>query len=169
MKKLFITLLSALAIAAPARADSLPEIKALMELVEATGTKVSANTNSFDKNCIGKAGYYSYKEGIEDVLVVCVDQTGGLSNYNGIWESLAHETTHVMHACRGYNPIFKPKYHAAMLRQLRALTPDYARLVTEEYLSEHALLELEAFWMELQPPSDVRKYLRNACFKPEAS
>ncbi len=78
MNKLFsATAAALLAISSvlPAQAGSHQDALKLMKLVEATGTKVSINKNSFDESCAGIHGYYQYIENKSDVLVICADQT----------------------------------------------------------------------------------------------
>jgi len=154
--------LLAIGSALPSHAGSFQDSLNLMELVEQTGTKVSINTNSFDQSCTGKAGYYQFVKDKVDVLVVCRDQTN-TKDAAEMWETVSHESVHVAQACNG-GAYFKAKYHPRMLRELRSLAPHYAKMLMN-YRGDHQLVELEAFWAELQTPETVMQMVKSACLK----
>ena len=144
----------------PAQAGSLTDSLNLMDLVEATGTEVSINTNSFDPLCKKNNGYYQFIKDKIDILVVCEDQTN-VKNPDELWETVSHEAVHVAQACNG-GPYFKAKYHPRMIRELRSLAPHYAKQLMG-YRGDHQLKELEAFWAELQTPETVMDMVKAAC------
>lgn len=160
----FFTAAALLAIgsALPSQAASFQDSLNLIELVEQTGTQVSINTNSFDPSCKGNAGYYQFVKDKVDVLVVCEDQTN-TKNSDEMWETVSHEAVHVAQTCNG-GAYFKANYHPRMLRELRSLAPHYAEQLMG-YRGDHQLMELEAFWAELQTPETVIKMVTSACFE----
>ena len=145
----------------PSSTGSHQDALKLMNLVEKTGTTVSINSNTFDKNCIDKAGYYSYVKDKIDVLIVCEDQVN-IKNAVELWETVSHEAVHAAQACNG-GTYFKAKYHPRMLRELRSLALHYA-IQLMGYRGDHQLKELEAFWAELQTPETVIEMVETACF-----
>ena len=164
MNKLFTATAAALlaiGTSLPAQAGSHQDALKLMNLVEKTGTTVSINSNTYDKNCIDKAGYYSYVKDKIDVLIVCEDQVN-IKNADELWETVSHEAVHAAQACNG-GTYFKAKYHPRMLRELRSLAPHYSKQLMR-YRGDHQLKELEAFWAELQTPETVIEMVETACF-----
>jgi hypothetical protein len=151
--------------AVPVQAGSLQDSLTLMKLVKETGTDVSINSNTFDESCTGKAGYYLFEKDVSDLMVVCEDQVN-IKNADELWETVAHESVHVAQACNG-GAYFQAKYHPRMLRELRSLAPHYAEQVTNEYRGNHQLLELEAFWAELQTPETVQEMVAAACYSDD--
>ena len=160
--KAFTSVLAAASIALPVSAGSFSDSKALLEMIEATGTKVSVNTNQFDNVCTDKAGYYQYKKDVIDVLVICQDQVN-INDPDELWEVVAHESTHVAQACLGSN-IFEETYLPRIFRALSTKAPHYSKMVDSQYSAEDAIYEAEAFWMELQSPKTVMKVVHQACF-----
>jgi len=152
------------ATALPSNAGSFRDSLSLIDLVKGTGTKVSFNSNSFDPSCEGRAGYYSFVEDEEDVLVVCTSQVDE-ENPDELWEAIAHETMHIAQACNGFEPVSPAKYHPRLLRELRTLAPHYAKMLVTTYSGEHQLLELEAFWAELQPPETIKQLFTLVCYE----
>ena len=151
--------------ASPAKSGSEQDAKRLIELVQGTGTKVSINTNEFDKSCKGKHGYYTFTENKEDLMVVCRSQTN-VDNPDELWETVAHESMHVAQACVGQKPLLPPKYHPRLLRELRTLAPHYAKQLVG-YSGAAQLKELEAFWAELQTPSRIIELFKIACYEQD--
>lgn len=160
----FLPLLAAigLGISAPAQANE-ADSYALLELIKKSGSSVSFNSNHFDKDCVGKAGYYAYVPDKIDLLVVCSDQTN-VDDGDKLWETVAHEATHVMQACTG-STAFTADNHPTMFRALATRAPHYSAKLDNGYHSRSAVTEAEAFWMELQAPSDVLSYFKQACAK----
>ena len=150
--------------ATPVNAGSFQDSLELINLVKDTGTKVSFNSNAYDEHCKDRAGYYSFVENEEDLLVVCTSQIDE-ENPDELWEVIAHETMHVAQACNGWAPVAPPKYRARLLRELRTLAPHYAKLLVNSYSGQDQLLEMEAFWAELQTPSAIKKLFRLVCYK----
>ena len=169
--KFFKSIIAAASLAAlcvgamPAKAGSFQDSKRLIELVEGTGTKVSLNTNDFDEKCENKHGYYSFAKNEIDLMVLCRTQTD-IEDPNEVWETLAHESMHVAQACVGSVPVMPAKYHPRLLRELRTLAPHYAEQL-QGYRGDHQLLELEAFWAELQTPEMVLDLFELACYEDE--
>ena len=154
-----------LAGAMPAKAGSYNDVKRLIALVEGTGTKVSFNTNEFDKGCKGKYGYYTFTKDKEDLMVLCKSQTN-VKNPDEVWETVAHESMHVAQACAGMKPILPSQYHPRLLRELRTLAPHYAKQLVG-YSGGAQLQELEAFWAELQAPKVVIDLFTIACYQKD--
>jgi hypothetical protein len=164
---LFGALLSAVAVAAPLSAQaSMADVEAYIDLIQQSGTQISFNENSFDKNCIDRAGYYHLDPGKQDLLVVCVSQVDE-KDPDAVWEALAHESTHIMQACSETGYVFKPEYHPRIVRHLQSKAPHYSKMIDTTYKGRSQLQETEAFYMELQPPSDVMGAFTKLCFKAE--
>lgn len=166
----FITLLAPVVAAAsffsaPVNAGSGQDAVRLLQLVEGTGTQVSFNSNSFDESCEGKHGYYVYEKDEIDLMVVCEDQTN-TDNADEVWETVAHESMHVAQTCVGGGPLMPAKYHPRFLRELRTLAPHYAKTLMG-YSGNKQLVELEAFWAELQAPEKVIGLFELACYKQD--
>ena len=156
----FLPLLLAIGLSAPAQANE-TDTYTLLNLIKNSGTNVSFNSNHFDKDCIGNAGYYSYVDKQIDLLVVCTDQTDA-DDPEKLWETVAHEATHIMQACTG-STAFTADNHPTMFRTLSTRAPHYSAKLDSGYHSGSALTEAEAFWMELQPPSHVITYFKQVC------
>ncbi len=152
-----------LGIESPVLAGSFNDSRQLISLIKSTGTVVSFNNNSFDKACRNKAGYYQFIKDVNDVLVVCTDQVN-TDDPNELWEVLAHESTHVAQTCLG-SMLFQETYHPRIFRSLATKAPHYAKMIDQQYSGNHAIAEAEAFYMELQTPSDVLSVVRKACIK----
>ena len=133
----------------PASAGTHQDIITFINIIKETGTKFSINPNSFDKLCEGKDGYYQYIENVSDVLVVCSDQVN-IKDPHDFWETLSHEATHVMQACRGGN-IFSESYMPRIFRTLQTKAPHYARMIDTQYSTDHARHEAEAFLQVISP------------------
>ena len=164
---LFGALLSAVAVAAPLSAQaSMADVEAYIDLIQQSGTQISFNENSFDKSCIDRAGYYHLEPGKQDLLVVCVSQVDE-KDPDAVWEVLAHESTHIMQACSETGYAFKAEYHPRIVRQLQSKAPHYSKMVDTTYKGHAQLQETEAFFMELQEPSEVMSVFTKLCFKAE--
>ena len=159
MKTILATAFAALALATPAQAG-MNETKTLMGMIKSTGTTISFNNNHYDKNCLNNAGYYFFKEKVQDLMVICTDQVN-TKDGDALWEVVAHEATHIMQACLGGN-LIKDAYVARMHRELRAQAPHYSKMVGS-YSTAHQLEEAEAYWMELQAPADVLGHFKRVC------
>ena len=159
MKTLLATAFAALALATPAQAG-MNDAETLMDMIESTGTTISFNSNHYDENCLGSAGYYVFKEKVQDLMVICTDQVD-TEDGDALWEVVAHEATHIMQTCRGEN-IIKDGYIARMHRELRAQAPHYSKMVGS-YSTAHQLEEAEAYWMELQAPAVVLGFFQRIC------
>jgi len=157
MKKLIALAVAALSIVPlPALAGSWKDIEQLATLVRATGTQV------IKTECNEKAyGYYQYnKDAGIDRLVICTNVTD-MSDPDAVWETLAHESTHVAQACVGSN-VHKDTYMPRVFRALRTEAPHYAELL-KGYSEDDVQSEAEAFYMELQSPTQVKRMMVHAC------
>jgi len=168
MKRLSLAAsLFAVAVVAPplsAQASS-RDLDDLLDLIKQSGTEVVARTNHQERGCLEVTGFYTFdKDKKIDRLTICKDNVS-MDDPEQVWEVVAHESTHIMQACVG-GLAFVDEEHPTMARALSVKAPHYAKLV-DGYSSEDALHETEAFWMELQHPSDVVGYFRNSCFKQE--
>ena len=161
MVKQIFALIAGLVIAAPASATSWQDINTLENLVAGTGTSVEA----LDCETEGYYGYYRFdkSEGIDE-LVICKN-TVDFSDPDEVWETLAHEATHTMQACKG-GPILPDKYVPRVLRELQETAPHYYKLL-QTYSGDHKRFELEAFWMELRAPSQVMGLFKASCYSSE--
>lgn len=137
----------------PAHADSMVDVKAMVQTLQALGTKVTAS-ECREKDLNG--AYHPDK----DLLVICVNALQD-DDPASLWDVLAHEATHKMQACVG-GPIMPPSHVGRMMRELIAIYPE-AIAVLGAYPSGHSRLELEARWIELQPPEFVLTALQIAC------
>tara|TARA_R100001082_G_scaffold308_1_gene138 strand:+ start:2008 stop:2529 length:522 start_codon:yes stop_codon:yes gene_type:complete len=155
MFKILISAIVAFSFTLPVQAATWELVGKLVKKVEATGTKV------IYKECSnGSAGEYTYGNNI-DQLVVCTDLTN-MNSANHLWETIVHESTHVMQVCRG-GPILPIHYNPRMIRELKLFAPHYIDML-EDYDDSHRDLEIEAFWMELQLPSSVFHLMDKNCF-----
>ena len=160
-RQAFLPLLAALSFAAPVQAGT-ADANTLIQMIKATGTQVSFNSNHFDKNCISNTGYYAFEPKVDDLLVVCTDQVD-VNDGEALWEVVAHEATHIMQACIGDDVSFQEEDHPAMFRQLSTRAPHLMARIDNGYHSRSARSEVEAFWMELQTPAVVMEYFTNTC------
>lgn len=164
MKKLLTAALAALTIAAPAAYANDADTLRLLDMIEATGTKVSFNSNRFDQTCINKQGYYAFEEKVTDLLVVCTDQVN-VNDPDALWEVVAHEATHIMQACYGDETALDDSMHPSVFRTLATRAPHYAKLLDQGYGTRSARSEAEAYWMELQTPETVMEIFQHSCMK----
>ena len=159
MIKNIITALIASAVALPSLAASQADINRLTALIEETGTTVA-----HEKCLEGINGYYHFdSEKKIDKLAICTTGTD-MQDVHSYWETLAHEATHVMQACVG-GPMMKSTWHPRLVRELKSDAPHYWKILDSSYSSDDRLLEIEAFWMELQTPSDVLTAFTMSCFE----
>ena len=159
METLLATAFAALTLATPAQAG-MNDAETLMGMIKSTGTTISFNSNHYDESCLGSAGYYVFKEKVQDLMVICTDQVD-TEDGDALWEVVAHEATHIMQACLGGN-IIKDGYIARVHRELRAQAPHYSKLIGS-YPTAHQLEEAEAYWMELQAPAVVLGFFQRIC------
>ena len=158
MFKQLLALVAGLAFAAPVSATSWADINRLEELVANTGTTVEAKECETDK----AYGYYRFNKAENiDLLVICTNVTD-FGDPDAVWETLAHEATHVMQACQD-GPIVPNKFTPRMLRELQEVAPHYYALL-KKYSGAHKRAELEAFWMELRAPHEVHRLFVKACY-----
>lgn len=154
----FLPLLFAIGLSAPAQATTFQDTYDLVDLVEATGTEVSLVVCK-DK---GISGYYESDPSQKlDRMTLCKNNID-FSDPAALWETVVHEATHVMQACTGTNALAQ-EWHPRMWRDLRSQTPHYSKILTTEYSSETSVNEAEAFWMELQEPSQVLDLFKRNC------
>ncbi len=147
-----LSLLTLLA-APPVHADTLPDIQMLVHALAAFGTRV-------DPAECKQEGLQGFYEPAKDRIVICTDS---LTNQDpaSVWDVLAHEATHKMQHCvDGF--LMPPTHVGRMMRQLRATYPE-TLLDLNAYASAESRFELEARWMELQPPGAVVQILEAAC------
>jgi len=147
----------------PVKADSANDVNDLIELIRSSGTKVVKS-----KECDGKyLGYYQSptKDGKGDVLVICSNNID-MKDMSALWETVAHESTHVMQACHG-GMLWKSEYHPRMLRNLKEQSPHYAEILNE-YRGAEKMSELEAFDMELKSSSEVKQLFQEFCLSANA-
>ena len=159
MIKNILTALIASAVALPSLAASQADINRLTALIEETGTTVAHEKCKEDI-----LGYYQFdSEEKIDKLAICTTGTN-MQDLNSYWETLAHEATHVMQACQG-GPIIKDTRHPRIIRELKSDAPHYWSIIDSSYGSDDRLVEIEAFWMELQRPGDILFAFEKSCFK----
>ena len=161
MLKSIFAIVAGLVIASPASATSWNDISQLEELIVNTGTKVEALKCETD----GYYGYYQFDAAKQiDELVICTN-TVDFSDPDAVWETLAHEATHTMQACKN-GPVLNDIYVPRVLRELQEVAPHYYKLLAT-YSGSHKRLELEAFWMELRTPETVINLFTKACYSSE--
>ncbi|MEA5423591.1 hypothetical protein [Synechococcus sp. CCY9202] len=102
----------------------------------------------------GLQGLYSHGS---DTIVICRVH----SNPREVWNTLAHEATHRMQACRG-GAITDPNYHRSMAEALAKRSPqDLASL--RLYPARQRAGELEARYTAQLPPSQVIQLFERYC------
>jgi hypothetical protein len=141
----------------PVAASTLEDLRKLENLINATGTQTVVSTECPPDH----AGYYENDGQAVDRLVICQKMVD-LADVEAVWEVMAHESTHIMQACRGSHVIDDAQMPRTV-RQLQALAPHYAKLIGESYPTDEQRFETEAFWMELQPPARVIGLFRLHC------
>jgi len=136
-----------------ARADSKVDIEALLQALRTAGTQITAD------NC-ARQELYGFYQPDRDEMVICVNNIAKHGE-GYLWDVLAHESTHKMQACLG-SYLMPPTHVARMMRELHATIPETLRDL-DAYTSSQKRLELEARWMELQPPQEGITLLNLAC------
>jgi len=129
------------------------DIKQLKALLRSMGTSV-VNKKCRDRNLWG---FYELNP---DRITICIN--GKNVDLDEYWETLAHESTHVMQGCTGGNVIDDSRI-ARVYRELRAINKTSFRDV-KGYATSQRRDEIEARWMELQLASYVLELLRKTCF-----
>ena len=158
MKKLIATVAAIATIfPMPAFAGSWKDINELSRLVRATGTEIVAKKCS--ENIYGSY-HYDDKRDI-DRLTICTNRVD-MDDPDAVWETLAHEATHVAQACNGSN-VYKDTYLPRVFRALRAEAPHYVTLLDNSYDNTDRIVEAEAFYMELQEPEKVKRMMVHIC------
>jgi hypothetical protein len=147
----------------PARATSPKDVEDLIGLIKKSGTEIVL------VDCKeGLKGSYIYDENPKiDRLTICKNNVD-FNDPDDIWEVIVHEATHIMQACIG-DHLFKDEYHPRIVRDLRAKAHHYSVIVEEQYRGSQMMREAEAFYMELQPPEDVKAIFIKACLTPRQS
>ena len=138
-------------------AASLEDIRALENLINASGTETVVSGSCPPNH----AGYYENDGRSIDRLVIC-KRNVDMGDVDAVWEVMAHEATHIMQSCTGTTAIADVQMPRAY-RELQTLAPHYAKLIRSEYSSGEQRLEAEAFWMELQTPQQVMELFRRNC------
>ncbi len=163
MKKL-IALVAAVAtvLPMPALAGSWKDISELSRLVRATGTEIVSKECS---QSIFGSYHYDDKRNI-DRLTICTNRVD-MEDSDAVWETLAHEATHVAQACIGNN-VYTDAYLPRVFRALRAEAPHYVTLLDNSYDNSDRIVEAEAFYMELQEPDKVKRMMVKVCDISEA-
>ena len=160
MFKSIIAAVASIALATPGFAASWQDVKQLGELVKGTGTTITM------KECKdNRAGSYQFQKDVIDELTICTDNVD-MNDADAVWETLVHESVHVMQACAGDN-IVKLEYQPRILRELKAHAPHYYQILSG-YPAASKLRETEAFWMELQSPEVAIKWIQDFCYANNA-
>jgi hypothetical protein len=141
----------------PGHAASLEDISTLEGLVNDAGVV----TVVADDCPPSHAGFYELDARGQHRLVLCRNGVD-LADLEAVWEVMAHESTHIMQACRGGSVIADTSMPRTF-RELRTMAPHYAKLIDRSYPSSDQRLEAEAFWMELQTPDSVISLFRQFC------
>lgn len=147
---------------APVQAASAADVRELVGLIKGTGTQVVYDDCS--KDAPGVFGFYAFnKEKGIDALVLCSNQIN-MDDPNEVWDTLSHESVHVMQACNGGNNIIKLEKHPSVLRELQDSAPHLYQTL-QMYTGRDKLVEAEAFWMMLRSPSLVKEWFTKFCYK----
>lgn len=151
-------LLSTSLLAQAALAGSWTDVEALKETIGKTGTRVA------EKACTEKTtqSYYEFEKDKIDQITICINNINK-DDPDEYWEALAHEATHVMQACTGDYAI-DDKYISRVYRELQSINPTSVEDI-QAYGSWDKRQEIEARWMEFQPPGDVIDLLTSNCSK----
>lgn len=97
-----------------------------------------------------------YHHGSDTIVVCRVHQDPA-----GVWNTLAHEATHRMQACRG-GSLTDPRHHPGMVRALAQRAPaDLSSL--RLYPAREQLSELEARYTAQLPPAQVLQLFARYC------
>ena len=158
MFKKILTAIAGVAIAAPVNAASWNDIDTLVELVRGTGTTVEAR--ECQRPNIHGFYHFNQQENI-DLMVICTNSVD-MTDADAVWETVVHESTHVMQACNG-GPIVKDTYLPRILRELQTMTPHYWNIL-QQYPDSHKRKEVEAFWMESRPVEVPIQWIQDFCY-----
>lgn len=139
-----------------AAAATWPDIDALQAALKVTGTDLKED-NKCDK---GILGYYAFKKGEYDEVVVCINNINK-EDPDEYWDVVSHEATHAMQACTG-DYALNDKYINTAYRELHAINPSAVDDM-QEYGSWDKRQEVEARWMQLQQPGLVIELLNQVC------
>jgi hypothetical protein len=143
-------LVGSLALSTPAGATSWQAIDQLRLVLQRAGVPV------VQKDC-GSRGLQGLYHPASDTIVVCRVHR----NPAAVWNTLAHEATHRMQACRG-SAITDPRHHRAMAATLARRSPeDLASL--RLYPPQERIGELEARYTAQLPPGQVIQLFERYC------
>lgn len=124
-----------------------------------------AGTDVVFQRCSNEEEYGRYSHSVDeegffitDVLTVCTNKTD-MTNKQFVWETLAHEATHVAQACDGIGVS-----GVAAKELTRGVSDRYSIDEIKEYYDEEDWdMEFEAFYMEAAPEADVIDMVTTAC------
>lgn len=133
----------------------------LISTISQAGTDVVFNKCSDKKGEI--YGHYEYElddkdNFVKDILTVCTSWTD-MSNADRLWETLAHEATHVAQACDG---VGVSGVNAKELRREISGRYDIDKLKARYEPEDHEY-EFEAYYMETAPKDEVIQMVADAC------
>jgi hypothetical protein len=138
------------------------DIDTLSEDIRSTGTRI-VTRNDCEKTLFS---YYQFEDKKIDELTLCTN-TLNMKDLDQVWEAYAHEVTHIIQACdqSGMGQAFEDAYFPRIYRELQQLNPSSLE-DTALYGSWSKRQEIEARYMELQPPGDVIDFFRSSqCFQ----
>lgn len=160
LKKLIATVATVACCWSPAQAQSVADVRELVDLIKGTGTEVVHDTCDNPD----MYGFYVFdKEKGLDGIVLCSNKID-MEDSTAVWDTLAHESVHVMQACNKGENIVKLEKHPTILRELQSSAPHlYGAL--QGYTGRHKLMEAEAFWMMLRSPDFVKEWFTDFCYK----
>ncbi|MFM7676726.1 MAG: hypothetical protein ACKO5F_14375 [Synechococcus sp.] len=143
-------LLGGLALPPAAGATSWQAIDQLRQVLQRAGVPV------VQRDC-GSRGLQGLYHPSSDTIVVCRVHRDPAA----VWNTLAHEATHRMQACRG-GAITDPRHHRAMAAALARRSPqDLASL--KMYPPQERIGELEARYTAQLPPAQVIQLFERYC------
>ncbi|WP_322782176.1 hypothetical protein [Synechococcus sp. CBW1107] len=153
---IYVSVLLLLFSSQPLFAGTWADVEALKNELKQIGT------STVDNNCDDKEtlSYYEYEESKTDRITICINNIDKDSS-DEYWESLAHETAHVMQACTG-DYALNDNYISRAYRELKVINPTSIDDIGL-YGSWNKRQEIEARWMEFQPPSEVITLLQENC------
>jgi hypothetical protein len=134
------------------------DIDSLHAALKAVGTGLK----EYDKCEKGYLGFYAYKKGEYDDVIVCVNNIDK-DDPDEYWDVVSHESAHVMQTCTG-DYALNDKYINTAYRELHAINPTSVQEM-QEYGSWDKRQEVEARWMQLQQPAVVIELLKKICGK----
>lgn len=145
-------------LASSASAATWPDVDALQSALKAVGTDLKENAKC-EK---GYLGFYLYKKGEYDEVVICTNNIDK-DDPEEYWDVASHEAAHVMQACTG-DYALNDKFINTAYRELHAINPASVQQM-QEYGSWDKRQEVEARWMQLQQPALVIELLTKICGK----